>query len=179
MGAREIGAMLAVLGALEVTAPHASSSQGALVVATADPARTALPVMTPDARQEQPRSWQSDVRVQALDVTVVGPGGALAVRVAVAAEGDAAREARLEILLPIGVAVLRFADGCRPSPSPVESLNARITCTLGDVAGRTTRAVAIMTTAAPPAARARFAVFAFSDTPDPVPSNNFAERVIP
>jgi hypothetical protein len=37
----------------------------------------------------------------------------------------------------------------------------------------------IATTAPVSGGRSRFAAFAFSDTPDPVPSNNFAERVLP
>jgi hypothetical protein len=37
----------------------------------------------------------------------------------------------------------------------------------------------IATTASASGGRLRFAAFAFSDTPDPVPSNNFVERVVP
>jgi hypothetical protein len=81
-----------------------------------------------------PRVWQSDVRISGIDVGDSRPGSAVNVRIVVAAEGeDAAKSARVEILLPIGVSVLRLTDGCRTSPSPVTGLNARVTCDLGDL----------------------------------------------
>lgn len=125
------------------------------------------------------RVWQADVSVQALVVAMVKPGGPITARVAVAADSDVARAVRVEIILPVGVAVLRLPDGCRASPSPVATLSARVTCALGDIPERGMRAVSIATTAAPSGKRLRFAAFAFSDTPDPVPTNNFVERVLP
>jgi hypothetical protein len=145
------------------------------------PGRTllALALTALGARQGASRVWQSDLSVNTVDLTALRRGGSLSARIAVGAAGDAARAVRLEILLPIGVAVLRLGPGCHASPSPVESLNARVSCLLGDLPHGATRAVVIVTTPAPPASRRRLAVFAFSDTPDPAPSNNFAERVIP
>ena len=125
------------------------------------------------------RVWQSDVSVQALDVVRVKPGGPVTARVTIAADSDVARAVRVEIILPVGVAVLRLPDGCRTSPSPVATLSARVTCALGDLPMGGHRDLSIATTAATSGRRLRFAAFAFSDTPDPVPSNNFLERVLP
>jgi hypothetical protein len=125
------------------------------------------------------RVWQADVSVRALEVVSVKPGGPITARVAVAADSDVARAVQVEIILPVGVAVLRLPTGCRTSPSPVATLSARVTCALGDLPSRTQRDVSIATTGAVRGGKMRFAAFAFSDTPDPVPSNNFVERVLP
>jgi hypothetical protein len=125
------------------------------------------------------RVWQSDVSVQALDVARVKPGGPVTARVTIAADSDVARAVRVEIILPIGVAVLRLPGVCRTSPSPVATLSARVTCSLGDMPVRGLYDFTIATTASASGGRLRFAAFAFSDTPDPTPSNNFAERVLP
>jgi hypothetical protein len=123
--------------------------------------------------------WHSDVSVRALEVLSVKPGGPLTARVAVVADSDVARAVQVEIILPVGVAVLRLPTGCRTSPSPVATLSARVTCALGDLPVRTQRDVSITTTGAVRGRTMRFAAFAFSDTPDPLPSNNFVERVLP
>jgi hypothetical protein len=125
------------------------------------------------------RVWQADVSVRALDVATLKPGGPITARVSIAADSDVARAVRVEIILPVGVAVLRLPAGCRTSPSPVATLSARVTCALGDLPERGQRDVSIATTGSASAGRLRFAAFAFSDTPDPVPSNNFFERVLP
>jgi hypothetical protein len=98
--------------------------------------------------------------------------------VTVGVEGnDPARSSRLEVLLPIGVAIVRVADECRPSPSPVTGLNARVSCELGELRAKSVREVIIAVTPRVSSQPLRVAAFAFSDTPDPDPSNNFAERV--
>ena len=123
------------------------------------------------------RVWQADLAVQTFDVTALKPGGPITARVVVATGNDEARGVRLEMLLPVGIGVLRVPDACRPSPSPVASLNARVSCAIGDMPVRALREVSVVTsgvTGADP--RPHFAVFVFSDTPDPRPANNFAER---
>lgn len=135
-----------------------------------------------DAQQptESPRVWQADVSVQTLDVSALKRGGPITARVVVATGNDDARDVRLEMLLPVGVGVLHVSEPCRASASPVASLSARVSCTLGDMPVRALREVAVTTSAASaPEARPRFAVFVFSDTPDPLPTNNFAERPLP
>jgi hypothetical protein len=126
---------------------------------------------------DSPRVFQADLAVQAFELTAIKPGGPITARVVVATGNDEARGVRLEMLLPVGIGVLRVPDGCRPSPSPVASLNARVSCAIGDMPVRALREVSVSTTGVPAAdARPHFAVFVFSDTPDPRPANNFAER---
>ena len=124
--------------------------------------------------------WQADVRVQLLEVTEVKAGGPLTTRVVVMSDNDDhARAVRLEILLPVGVGVLRLGEGCRSSPSVVSALTARVSCALGDMPVGGLREVRVMTTGAATGVLSRFAAFVTSDTPDPDPSNNYAEKVVP
>jgi hypothetical protein len=126
---------------------------------------------------DSPRVWQADLAVQVFELTAIKGGGPITARVVVATGNDEARGVRLEMLLPVGIGVLRVPDGCRPSPSPVASLNARVSCAIGDMPVRALREVSVTTTGVPAVdARPHFAVFVFSDTPDPRPTNNFAER---
>jgi hypothetical protein len=107
-------------------------------------------------------------------------GTSITARVVVATDSGDARGVRVEVMLPIGVGVVSVPDACRPSPSPVMSLSARVTCVLGDLRVREIRELSIVTTTRPGSREPLpFAAFAFSDTPDPQPSNNFAERDVP
>lgn len=125
------------------------------------------------------RTWQADIRIQGIEVVAVGEGS-LSVRVQVASgEGGSAREARLEVLVPVGLEVLRVAPGCQPTPSAVPRLAGRVTCELGDLPVRGLRDVTLVTTRPRPGSSARFAAFVMSATPDPEPVNNFAERPAP
>jgi hypothetical protein len=124
--------------------------------------------------------WQADIRVQSLDVTGGSRSGQHTARLVIVSDNDDdARAARAEILLPVGVGVLRMTSGCKASASAVTGLNARVTCELGNVEVRGLRDVSIVTTTIPGGGRARFAVFVTSDTPDPDPANNYAERAAP
>lgn len=148
----------------------ATASLGAALVLTGSRAEQSL---------QSARVWQADLAVQAFDLTAMKQGGSIAAHVVVATGNEEARGVRLELLLPVGIGVLRVSDGCRPSPSPVASLNARVSCALGDMPVRALREVSVMTSGVPAAdARPHFAVFVFSDTPDPRPANNFAERAL-
>ncbi|MEP6832132.1 MAG: hypothetical protein ABJB74_02010 [Gemmatimonas sp.] len=131
-----------------------------------------------DWHHQAPLVWQADVRVQTLTVTEAKPGGSLSVRIVVATE-SAARAVRIEIMLPIGVGVQQVPTACRPSPSPVNTLNARVSCELGDLPVRSSRDILITTTARMAEVPVRVAVFALSDTPDPLPANNFAVKTLP
>lgn len=129
---------------------------------------------------DSPRVWQADVSVQTLEVTALKRGGPVTARVVVATGNEAARDVRVEILLPVGVGVLRVSELCRASQSPVVSLSARVSCALGDMPVRALRELTVTTSGTTvPDARLQFAAFVFSDTPDPVPGNNFAERALP
>jgi hypothetical protein len=129
--------------------------------------------------------WQADVRVQSLEVMSLQTAGMstrggrqLSTRVVIASDNDDdARAVRLEILLPIGVGVLRLAPGCQASPGAVATLTGRVTCELGNIPVRGFREVVITTTGSV-STGGRFAVFVTSETPDPMPSNNYAERLV-
>jgi hypothetical protein len=124
-----------------------------------------------------PRVWQSDLQIASLEAAELRSGASINARIVISAEGsDPAQAAKVEIMLPIGVGVLRLANGCRPSASPVTGLNARVTCDIGDLQPRGTREITISTTNRASTIPLRFAAFAYSDTPDPSPANNFAEK---
>ena len=134
--------------------------------------------------------WQADVRIQLLEVTALRgstsaskPGQAarqLSARVVVASDNDdEARGVRLDVLLPVGAGVVRLPGECRESPRAVATLTGRVTCDLGVIPVRGLREVTISTTATVSPNGARFAALVSSDTPDPVPGNNFAERGVP
>ena len=122
--------------------------------------------------------WQADVRIQSLEVT--GGRGSIAIRVVVTSDNDDdAMGVRLDLLLPVGAGVMRLAQGCRASPSPVANLAARVTCELGTIVVRGLREVTIAASTPPPGPGHKVAVVVMSDTPDPEPANNYAERMVP
>lgn len=123
--------------------------------------------------------WQADVQIRSF--TVSEEKGNLTARVIVAVEVGEALGARVELLLPVGVGIVAMGDGCRAGPSltGISELRARVECSLGNLQPRSNRTLFVVTTI-PPAGVARgFGVVALSDTPDPKPGNNFAERVLP
>lgn len=126
------------------------------------------------------QTWQADIRIRTLEITKSRAG--LSARIVIYTENDdEARDARLLILLPVGVGLERIENGCAaaPGPSMVPSLRATVVCDLGSLADRGYREVQLMTTLPPEGVPMRFGVFAYSGTPDPVPGNNYAERTIP
>ena len=131
---------------------------------------------TSDVKQ----AWQADIQIRTLEVTRTKTS--INARVVVYTENDDdAQNARLLILLPIGVGIERIAPACAatPGPSMVPSLRAMVTCDLGVIPDRGYREVVLTTTVPATAPPKRFGVFAYSSTPDPVPGNNYAERTIP
>jgi len=123
--------------------------------------------------------WQADMRVQSL--AVAAGGGQLSARAVIYSDNDDdARAARAEILLPVGVGVLRLPAGCKATATTgVAGLHGRVTCDLGDIEVRGLRELLIVTTGVAGGPNVRFAVFVTSDTPDPTPANNYAERAVP
>jgi hypothetical protein len=131
------------------------------------------------ARAEE-QLWRADIRVQSLRVTRLDTH--LLARIVVYSDNDdEARAARVEILIPVGVGIVRMAVGCTASAGPpgVEVLRARVTCELGTLPVRGSREIFVMTTMPPVRIPRTFAAFAMSDTPDPRPGNNYAERMLP
>ena len=123
--------------------------------------------------------WQADLQVRSLTVTEVG--GNLHARIVIAAEFGEALAARADVLLPVGVGLVSMGRGCRAGPSPdgIRELRARVECRLGNLKSPAIQELTVVTTLPPKGVVRGFAVVAMSDTPDPRPGNNFAERVIP
>jgi hypothetical protein len=123
--------------------------------------------------------WRADIQVQSLRVTRLDAN--LLARIVVYSDNDdEARAARVEILVPVGVGIVRMAEGCTASAGPpgISVLRARVTCELGTLPVRGNREVFVMTTMPPSGIPRAFGAFAMSDTPDPKPGNNFAERML-
>jgi hypothetical protein len=136
-------------------------------------------VNSPGKPQAVPR-WQADIQIRTLEVTKMKTD--MIVRVVVYTENDDdARDARLLILLPVGVGIERLAAGCTASagPSMVPSLRGTVLCDVGTIPNGGFREVSITTTLPAEQLSKRFATFAYSSTPDPAPGNNYAERIIP
>lgn len=124
--------------------------------------------------------WQADIQIRVLEVTKSKTS--LTARVVVYSENDdEARDSRLLIFLPVGAGLERIPPGCAASQSPsmVPSLRAMVHCELGAIPVRGFREVSLSTTLPPEGMPKRFGVFTFSGTPDPMPANNYAERIIP
>lgn len=130
------------------------------------------------ASAQQP-VWQADLQIKTL--TVSESNGNLTARVVVISEFGEAMSARVEVMLPVGVGIVEMGQGCAAGPSApgVPSLRARVICTIGNLRARDSREFSVTTTTPPNGMARRFGVMATSDTPDPRPGNNFAERVIP
>jgi hypothetical protein len=123
--------------------------------------------------------WQADLQVKSLTVSV--SEGNLVARFVVTAELGEAMAARVEVMLPPGVGIVDMGQGCKPGPNPpgVSALRARVLCSIGNLPSRASRELFVTTTQPPPGMTRGFGVIAMSDTPDPKPGNNFAEKVVP
>jgi hypothetical protein len=124
--------------------------------------------------------WQADIQVKVLEV--MKAPASLTVRVVVTNENsDEAVDARLLIFIPVGAGLERMPTGCTAGPRPamVPSLSGVVQCGLGNVRARAISEITITTTVPPAGLAKRFGVFTYSSTPDPKPSNNYAERLIP
>ena len=126
----------------------------------------------------QQHVWQADLQIRSLSVSEAD--GKLTAKVVVASELGEAMTARVEVMLPVGVGIVQMGAGCAAGPSApgVPSLRARVICTIGNLRPRDAREFSVTTTI-PRHGEGRFGAMATSDTPDPKPGNNFAERVIP
>jgi hypothetical protein len=123
--------------------------------------------------------WQADLQVH--DLTVSQAKGSLTATIVVRSELGEAMRARVEVLLPVGVGLVKMSPGCSagPHPSGISDLQGRVVCALGDLAPRSSREVQVVTTEPPRGVARGFGVVALSDTPDPQPGNNFAEKALP
>ena len=127
----------------------------------------------------QPQVWQADIQVRTLEVT--RSRSTIIARIVIYTErDDEARNARLLILLPLGVGIDKLGQGCSAMSGPpmLPSLRAAVECDLGSIPNRGIREVILSTTIPPDVIPKRFGVFVYSATPDPSPGNNYAERTI-
>lgn len=127
---------------------------------------------------QSPQRWQADIQIRTLEVTKMKTN--MSVRIVVYTENDdEARDARLLILLPVGVGIERLAAGCTASagPSMVPSLRGTVLCDVGNISNGGFKEVTLTTTL-PSEPPKRIGAFAYSRTPDPEPGNNYAERTI-
>jgi len=127
----------------------------------------------------QGQVWQADVQIRTLEVTK--SRSTMTARIVVYTEkDDEARDAHLVVFLPLGVGIDRLGTGCTETagPSMLPSLRATVECELGSIPDRGIKEAVITTTVPPDVLPKRFGVFVYSNTPDPVPSNNYAERTI-
>lgn len=137
-----------------------------------------LPLLLSGAGHTQQPLWQADLQIRKLTVWMAN--GNLSARVVVGSEFGEAIAARLEVLLPVGVGIIHMDAGCSPGPSAPQlpSLRARIICVVGNLPSRASREYTVTTTIPPLGVARRFGVMASSDTPDPKPGNNFAEKAV-
>jgi hypothetical protein len=123
--------------------------------------------------------WQADLQVRSLRVSQ--EKGNLRAEVTITAEVGEALDARVEVMLPVGVGIVTVGPGCSAGPSAtgISALRARVECNLGNLPARSSRELFVITTTPPIGVSRGFGVIAVSDTPDPKPGNNFAERALP
>ena len=123
--------------------------------------------------------WQADLQITSL--TVSQANGNLTARFVVRAEIGEAMATTVEVMLPPGVGIVELGIGCRAGANPpgVSVLRARVLCTVGNLAPRMSRELYVITTSPPANASTEFGVIALSNTPDPRPGNNFAQRKVP
>src|SRR5258708_36115677 len=76
-----------------------------------------LPLLFLLGKPEAQQRWQADIQIRTLEVTKMKTN--MSVRVVVYTENDdEASDARLLILLPVGVGIERLAAGCAATPGP-------------------------------------------------------------
>jgi hypothetical protein len=123
--------------------------------------------------------WQADLQIRSLKVS--REKGGLRAVVVVATEVGEALDARVEVLLPVGVGIVTLGPGCvaGPNVTGISALRARVECSLGNLPARSSRELFVVTTMPPSGVSRGFGVVAMSDTPDPKPGNNFSERALP
>ena len=124
--------------------------------------------------------WQADVRIERMNLLALPSAGHTELRVVVSsANDDEARQARLEVLLPVGTQTIKVPRTCREGVSPVRHHVGRIGCDLGSIAVGGRQDLRFTFALPSGLATRRVAAMAWSDTPDPDLENNFAHRTAP
>ncbi|MFN0181486.1 MAG: hypothetical protein ACKVZ0_21970 [Gemmatimonadales bacterium] len=132
---------------------------------------------------------QADVQIQTFNVTVgrsrnvtrVPPSVFVDLTVLSNNDDDAAN-ARVQVFLPPESGILSVPPGCTPSTAGTGAngtYHAFLTCDLGSLPVNGSRTIQFAVSMPPSYIPKRYGVFAYSETPDPLTANNYAERSLP
>jgi hypothetical protein len=118
---------------------------------------------------------QADVQVRSM--AVVEAAGNLTCKFEVFSfNDDDARNTTVRVLFPVAVKFVSSATGCVSSPAMPDGTNAFAICDIGRLRVGESRTVQIVTTVPRiPRISKTFGAFAWSETPDPRPRNNYGE----
>jgi hypothetical protein len=122
---------------------------------------------------------QADVQVRSMAVTEAG-GNLTCKFVVFSFHDDDAVNTTVRVLFPVRVKFLSSATGCVASAAMRDGTQAFAICDVGRLGVGASRTVQVVTTV-PTIARIRktFGAFAWSETPDPQPRNNYGEATAP
>ena len=125
----------------------------------------------------EPRA-QADLRIDTIRASVAGNGFNCAVEVS-SYHDDRARDAALNILLPVGVRVALMPETCTASAPAEDGTVGFVSCDLGSIPVSGKAARTIVTTIPPAGVRRSCGALVWSTTPDPDPTNNQAAVTAP
>jgi uncharacterized protein DUF11 len=122
---------------------------------------------------------EADVQVRTMAVTEAA--GRLTVKFEVFSfNDDDARNTKALVLFPVGVKFVSSATRCGPSPAMDDGTQGFATCNVGTLGVGESRTMQIVTTVPAIATiRKTFSVFAWSQTPDLLKTNNYREATAP
>ena len=129
---------------------------------------------------------QADVQIQSIhaaEIPAVAPASTTYLLADVTVYSywdDSARNVVLTVLLPVEVNVLNLSTGCASIQTANGAWHSAVQCNLGNLQVGQSITIKIATTLPRIATvRKTFGAFAWSLTPDPVPSNNYGEATAP
>lgn len=122
---------------------------------------------------------QADVQVRSMTVTQADDQLTCKFEV-FSFHDDDALNTTVRVVFPVGVRFLSSATGCIASTVRRDGTQAFATCDIGRLGVRESRTMQIVTTVPRiPRIRKTFGAFAWSETSDPQPRNNYAEATAP
>lgn len=121
---------------------------------------------------------QADVQVQSITAAKTSAGNLDCAVTVFSFWDDAARDARVQILLPPGYQVTALPVTCSATQSP-DGTHANIACQLGNIQVGQTVTVPFTLTPLYSSRHKTLGAFAWSQRPDPVPGNNYREILTP
>jgi hypothetical protein len=122
---------------------------------------------------------EADIQVRSMAVTEAAARLTVKFEVFNINDDDAINTKAL-VLFPVGVKFVSSATGCRPSPAAADGTQGFATCSIGTLEVLESRTMQIVTTVPAIATiRKTFSVFAWSQTPDLLKTNNYREATAP